>query len=152
MPRNLVVDIKSPKFQSTSETTTRPQVKQAYAIQSQNDFHLECEINSQIANDADGHDGGGDVRIYWWFRSSSTNRSTILKRPQTAAAAAAALDPSTGEDRNLFVSGSPNKMTIVSRIFIDCASREHEGEYVCAAFRGREYHLSKVNLQVLGKH
>lgn len=143
MPRTLVVDIKSPKFQSTSETT-RPQVKQAYAIQSQNDFHLECEINSQIAN-ADGHDVGGELRIYWWFRSSSTNRSIILKRPQ-----AAALDHPTGEKRNLFVAGSLNKMTIVSRIFIDCASREHEGEYVCAAFRGREYHLSKVNLQVLG--
>ena len=132
--KNLIVDIKSPKFKSGG---SKSRVKQAYAIEFQNDFHLECEINSQMQSD----DENNEPLIYWWFKSSITNRSTILKRPNIDK------NPTLYENEN---QTSPNKITIVSRIFIDCASREHEGEYFCAAVKGRAYDWSKVELKVLG--
>lgn len=131
------MDIKLPKIQANA---AKAGVKQAYVIQSQNDFHLECEINSQLL---DKENGGDELKIYWWFKSARTNRSTILKRPPQVSS-------SSNGTQNQNLTTSPNKITIVSRIYIDCASRENEGEYFCAAFYGPVYHWSNVELKVLG--
>ena len=43
-----------------------------------------------------------------------------------------------------------NKLTIVSRIYIDCPNYENEGEYFCAALDKNVYHKTKVKLSILG--
>lgn len=129
MPRHLFVQIKSTKL----ENANKP-IEELYAIESQNDFYIECQINSQITS---------EPLIYWWFKSYSSNATKLLKKPLTKR---------TKRDASLSgdVNQANNKLTIVSRIYIDCPNYENEGEYFCAALDKNVYHKTKVKLSILG--
>ena len=132
MPRDLFVQIKSTKL----ENAKKP-IEELYAIESQNDFYIECQINSQITS---------EPLIYWWFKSYSSNTTKLLKKPTIKK---------TKRDASLSgdVSGNQaNKLTIVSRIYIDCPNYENEGEYFCAALDRNVYHKTKVKLSILGRN
>lgn len=126
------MDIKSPNKIQQSKSS----LKQVFAIQSQNDFYMECEIKSQLGV-------LGEPQIYWWFKSAVTNQTRILKKPVHSSEENGTSVPSSSS------AILPNKLTIISRIYIDCASVEHEGEYFCAAVHGQFFDESQIKLRVL---
>jgi hypothetical protein len=105
-------------------------VKDVYAIESQTDFFIECEIKTEL---------GYNIDVYWWFKSNNSHLK-ILKRPKID-------DKIVENDDN----SRNNKMTIVHRLPIDCPSIKNEGKYYCAAVSDKFYHKAEINLKVLGK-
>jgi hypothetical protein len=65
VPKNLFVQIKSGKFQLNNNKEI------IYAIETQNDIYLECQISFQFV---------GQPRIYWWFEHSD-HVKRILQKP-----------------------------------------------------------------------
>lgn len=128
MPIKLLTEIKLAKFQ----TPLNKSIQEIYAVELQNDFYIECQINSQVSD---------QPAVYWWFKSFKTNRTRIIKRPND--------DDLIKTNKSLREEiKSSNKFTIVSRIFIDCPSSDDEGTYYCGAIDHGIYHQSAINLKI----
>jgi hypothetical protein len=114
-----------------------------YVIESQREFFIECEITARSVD---------EPQIYWWFKPKNSNKNgtiKILKKPSPASNNKILNKRGGG----LESSKNQGKVTIVSKIFIDCPSEDNEGVYYCLAIDNslNLYHTSQVKLNVLGK-
>jgi hypothetical protein len=126
MPKTLFVEIKSP-----NQPLQPDGVKELYAIDSQNDFYIECQINSQLSD---------QPQIHWWHESKRDKQVRILKTSSS---------PPPSQNASEQLNGT-NKITIVSRVYIDCPNSDsNDGDYFCAAIDGSVYHKSQIRLKVL---
>ncbi len=124
-PRQLFVDIKSPNQEANK--------REIFAIESQNDFFIECQINSQLST---------QPRVVWWFKSSVNNTTKIINSSNFN-------QQSKKAQKHKKRGSNTDKITIVTRIYIDCPNTKHEGEYFCAAIDQNVYHISQIRLSVL---